>query len=255
MQDLTGRIVLLTGASKGIGAAIARHLGAAGASLIAHYGSDEAGVLEATADIPTDRKQLIQADLSDPDQVERLWREAWAWHGRIDVLINNAAVMLWEGGIEEELEDWDQVWETSLQVNVLAPARMLRQAVRHFRKQGGGSIITISSWAAQRGTGNPATIAYAASKAAIRAATQTIARNYASEGIYAYIIAPGVVRTRLSEEFASNQGGEDKVTAGLAMGRWVEPDEIADLVSFLCKGSAPSLSGGTIDINGASYIR
>jgi NAD(P)-dependent dehydrogenase (short-subunit alcohol dehydrogenase family) len=255
MQDLTGRIVLLTGASKGIGAAIARHLGAAGASLIAHYGSDEAGVLEATADIPEDRKRLIQADLSDPEQVERLWREAWAWQGRIDVLINNAAVMLWEGGIEEELEDWDQVWETSLQVNVLAPARMLRQAVRHFRKQGGGSIITISSWAAQRGTGNPATIAYAASKAAIRAATQTIARNYASEGIYAYIIAPGVVRTRLSEEFASNQGGEDKVTAGLAMGRWVEPDEIADLVSFLCKGSAPSLSGGTIDINGASYIR
>jgi NAD(P)-dependent dehydrogenase (short-subunit alcohol dehydrogenase family) len=255
MQDLTGRIILLTGASKGIGAAIARHLGAAGASLIAHYGSDEAGVLEATADIPEDRKHIIQADLSDPEQVEGLWREAWAWQGRIDVLINNAAVMLWDGGIEEELEDWDQVWETSLQVNVLAPARMLRQAVRHFRGQGGGSIITISSWAAQRGTGNPATIAYAASKAAIRAATQTIARNYASEGIYAYIIAPGVVRTRLSEEFASNQGGEDKVTAGLAMGRWVEPDEIADLVSFLCKGSAPSLSGGTIDINGASYIR
>ena len=82
-----------------------------------------------------------------------------------------------------------------------------------------------------------------------------MARNFAKEGIYAYIIAPGVVRTRLSEGFARSQGGEDKVTAGLAMGRWVEPVEIAEMVCFLCRGSAPSLSGATIDMNGASYIR
>lgn len=255
MHELSNRIVLLTGASKGIGAAIARFLGAAGASVIAHYGSDEAGALAATADIPAERKLLLQADLADPEAVERLWAQAWAWRGRIDVLVNNAAVMIWNGSVDEDLDAWDAAWEQSMQVNVLAPARMLRQAVRHFLPAGGGSIITISSWAAQRGVGNPATIAYAASKAAIRAATQTVARNYAKDGIYAYIIAPGVVRTRLSEAFAATQGGEDKVSAGLAMGRWVEPDEIADLVTFLCKGSAPSLSGGTIDINGASYIR
>ncbi|TCO77108.1 SDR family NAD(P)-dependent oxidoreductase [Chromatocurvus halotolerans] len=255
MQDLTDRIILLTGASKGIGAATARFLGAAGATLIAHYGSDRDGAVAATADIPDERKLLVQADLANPDDVERLWAEACGWKGHIDVLVNNAAVMIGNGSVDEDLENWDAAWEKSMQINVLAPARMLRQAVRHFREVGGGSIITISSWAAQRGVGNPATIAYAASKAAIRAATQTVARNYASEGIYAYIIAPGVVRTRLSEDFARSQGGEDKVTAGLAMGRWVDPEEIADLVTFLCKGSAPSLSGGTIDINGASYIR
>lgn len=255
MNDLTGKRILLTGASKGIGAATAQLLGAAGASIVAHYGSDRAGAVEATAGIPEERKLLLQADLKNLDEVEALWEKASQWLGGIDVLVNNAAVMVPEGSVDEELEAWDHSWEESMQVNVMAPARMLRRAVREFRATGGGTIITISSWAAQRGVGNPATIAYAASKAAIKAATQTIARNYAKEGIYAYIIAPGVVRTRLSEEFARSQGGEDKVTAGLAMGRWVDPAEIGELVAFLCRGVSPSLSGGTIDINGASYIR
>ncbi|MEM1188013.1 MAG: SDR family oxidoreductase [Pseudomonadota bacterium] len=254
-MELEGKRILLTGASKGIGAATARLLGDAGASLIAHYGADEAGAKAATADIPEERKLLLQADLASLDDVERLWEQASGWRGGIDVFVNNAAVMIFDGGVEEELERWDHAWEESMQVNVMAPARLLRRAVREFRSSGGGSIITISSWAAQRGVGNPATIAYAASKAAIKAATQTVARNFARENIYAYIIAPGVVRTRLSEEFARSQGGEDKVTEGLAMGRWVEPAEIAELVCFLCRGTSPSLSGSTIDINGASYIR
>ncbi len=254
-MELEGKRILLTGASKGIGAATARMLGEAGASLIAHYGVDEAGARGATAEIPQERKLLLQADLASLDDVERLWENASGWRGGIDVFVNNAATMIFDGGVEEELDRWDHAWEESMQVNVLAPARLLRRAVREFRASGGGSIITISSWAAQRGVGNPATIAYAASKAAIKAATQTVARNFARENIYAYIIAPGVVRTRLSEEFARSQGGEDKVTEGLAMGRWVEPVEIAELVRFLCRGSSPSLSGSTIDINGASYIR
>lgn len=255
MDDLSGKRILLTGASKGIGAATARLLGDAGASLIAHYGGDRAGVEAATAAIPEDRKLLLQADLNNLEEVEALWENARAWRGGIDILVNNAAIMVGHGGIDEELAAWDAVWEQTMQVNVMAPARMLRRAVREFQTAGGGTIITISSWAAQRGTGNPATIAYAASKAAIKAATQTIARNFAKDGIYAYIIAPGVVRTRMSEDFAVSQGGEEQVTAGLAMGRWVDPAEIGELVCFLCRGAAPSLSGGTIDINGASYIR
>lgn len=255
MNDLSGKRILLTGASKGIGAATARALGAAGASLIAHYGSDRGGVEAATAEIPADRKLLLQADLADRNQVAALWASALAWQGGIDVLVNNAAVMIGDAGVDADIELWDESWETSMQVNVIASARLLREAVRHYLEVGGGSIISISSWAAQKGVGNPQTIAYAASKAAIKAATQTIARNYAKDGITAYIVAPGVVRTRLSEDFARSQGGEEQVTATLAMGRWVEPDEVADLVTYLCRGSAPSLSGGTIDINGASYIR
>ena len=255
MFDLSGRTVLLTGASKGIGAATAAHLGRAGAHVIAHYGNDEAGALAATAEIPDERKLLLQADLADLDAVERLWADACAWRGKIDVLVNNAAIMVSEGSIDDELDVWDATWARSLQVNVLAPARLLRQAVRHFRPLGGGSIITISSWAAQRGVGNPATIAYGATKAAIKCATQTVARNYAKDGILAYVIAPGVVRTRMSEDFVRLQGSLEAVNAGLAMGKWVEPDEIGALVTFLATGCSPNLSGSTIDINGASYIR
>lgn len=255
MYNLSGKIILVTGASKGIGAAIAKVLGEAGASIIAHYGSDEAGAEQSVAQVAAERKLLVGADLNDLAAVERLWETCLAWRGQVDVFINNAAVMRWDGGIDQPLEIWDDVWDQTLRVNVLAPVRLMRQAVKHFLQQDGGSIITISSWAAQRGVTNPDTMAYGASKAAIRAATQTISRAYAARGILAYVVAPGVVRTRLSQQFAETQGGEAVISAGLASGRWVEPEEIAHLAAFLASGVAPQLSGATLDMNGASYIR
>jgi NAD(P)-dependent dehydrogenase (short-subunit alcohol dehydrogenase family) len=255
MLDLKGKTVLLTGASKGIGAATARILGEAGADLVAHYGADEAGAKEATQAIAKERLLLVGADLSDPQAVETLWQNALSWRGRVDVLVNNAAIFLNEGGIDDDDEEWDRVWDVTMRVNVLSPARLLRLAVRHFREMGGGIAITISSWNAQRGSTNPRTIAYAASKAAIRAATQTIARGYAKDGVLAYVIAPGVVRTRMSLESAANLGGEAAVTAGLAMGEWVPPEEVGELVAFLASGRVRHLSGATLDVNGASYVR
>lgn len=255
MPNLTNKTILLTGASKGIGAAAARALGAAGASLIAHYGSDRAGVEAATADVPDNRKRLIPADLGDPAGAEALWAEALTWHGHIDVLVNNAGIMLWDGGIDAADADWDETWNRTLSVNVLGPARLLRNAVRHYRETGGGVIVTVSSWAAQRGSTHPDSLAYAASKAAIKAATQTIARGCAKENILAYIIAPGVVRTQMSESFAATQGGEEPVTASLAMGEWVPPDDIAGLIAFLATGTCRHLSGATLDVNGATYVR
>jgi NAD(P)-dependent dehydrogenase (short-subunit alcohol dehydrogenase family) len=256
MLKLAGKTILLTGASKGIGAATARVLGEQGAHLVAHYGSDASGAEHATATIASDRKLLLQADLTDLDAVDALWRRAIAWRGRIDVVVNNAAVFLWGGGIFDGQEAWDRVWAETTQVNVLAPARILRNAVRHYRERGGGIIVTVSSWSAQRGSGNPQTLAYAASKAAIRTVTQTIARAYAKEDVLAYVIAPGVVRTRMSEAHAAaTPGGEEAVSATLAMGDWVPPEDIAHLVAFLATGQCRHLSGATLDLNGASYIR
>lgn len=255
MHDLSDKTILVTGASKGIGAAIAKSVGSAGAYVVAHYGSDEDGVLDATGDIAAANKLLIKSDFSNLDDVERLWDEAESWRGGIDVLVNNAATMQWGGGFDQSLDKWDAAWETTLQINVLAPARLLRRATKHFANRGGGTIVTISSWAAQKGVTNPDSIAYGSSKAAIHAATQTIARAFASQGVLAYVIAPGVVRTRLSEEFAATQGGEEKITDMLAMREWVPPQEIGELVAFLSTGNVRHLSGATLDINGASYIR
>jgi 3-oxoacyl-[acyl-carrier protein] reductase len=255
MLDLAGKTVLLTGASKGIGAATARVLGEAGAHLVAHYGADRGGAEAATQAIPAERRLLVAADLGEPAAVEALWDEAVAWRGRIDVLVNNAAVFLNEGGIDDPDEEWDRVWDLTIRVDVLAPARLLRRAVRHFREKGGGVAITISSWNAQRGSTNPRTIAYAAAKGAIKAATQTVARGYAKDGVLAYVIAPGVVRTRMSVESAAQLGGEAAVTSTLTMGEWVPPQEIGELVAFLATGRARHLTGATLDINGASYVR
>ena len=171
------------------------------------------------------------------------------------MLVNNAAVMRLAGGIEDERRRLGRVWAEALQVNVLAPARLMRHAVRHYLTSGGGTIVTISSWAAQRGPGNPALLAYAASKGAVLAATKTIARNYAKQNILAYVVAPGVVRTQLSEIASAATGGEAAVTATLAMGEWVPPSDIANLVTFLASGTCRHLTGATLDVNGASYIR
>lgn len=253
--SLAGKTVLLTGASKGIGAETAKVLLDMGANLIAHYGSDRAGVDAAVAGADSGRVLLVQADLARLGEARRLWKEAVAWRGRVDVLVNNAAIFLNAGGIEEDEAEWDEVWEKTLQVNVRAPADLMRGAVHHYKANGGGIIITVVSWNAQRGSSSPKTIAYAASKGAIKAATQTIARTYADQNILAYIIAPGVVKTRMSEESATVLGGVEKLTASLAMGEWVPPQEIGALIGFLATGTCRHMTGTTIDFNGASYIR
>ena len=255
MQQLSGKTVLVTGASKGIGASIAQCVGRAGARVVAHYSSDREGAESAVADVAPENRTLVKADFDDLAAVERAWDEAWDWSGGIDVLVNNAAIMLWDGGFNVDTASWDAVWERTLRVNVLAPARLLRRAVNAYLDAGGGTIVTISSWAAQKGVTNPDTIAYGASKAAIHNATQTIARAYAARGILAYVVAPGVVETRLSRQFAETQGGESSVTAGLAMKEWVPPEEIGELVAYLATGRVRHLSGATLDMNGASYIR
>ncbi|MEO1104529.1 MAG: SDR family oxidoreductase [Pseudomonadota bacterium] len=254
MTDLAGKTVLLTGASKGIGAAIATTLGERGAHVIAHYGSDKAGAEAALSACPDERKLFLQADMGDPSAATALFEEALAWRGAIDVVVANAAVMK-SAAIDVADDDWDAVWDETLRVNVLSPARLIRAAVRHFLERGGGSIIALSSWVVHRGSSLPDGMAYAASKSGVAAMAKTIARAYAKQGILAYCVAPGVVRTRMSEEAAESLGGEAAVAAGLAMGEWIPPQDIAEVVAFLCEGRAKHLSGATIDVNGASYMR
>lgn len=257
MADLAGKTIVVTGASKGIGAAIAGAMLAAGARVIAQYGADRAGAEAATADAAPGQAILIGADFADRSAVDDFWTavQSAAPEG-VDVLVNNAAVMRQAGGIADQAEDWDRVWDEALAVNVQAPARLMRHAVRGWLEAGrGGAVIAIGSWVTTRGTSNPGAIAYAASKAAIAAATKTVARNHAADGILAYVIAPGVVDTQMSVESAARTGGVAAVTATLPMGEWVPPSEIAALAVFLASGRARHMTGATIDINGAAYIR
>jgi NAD(P)-dependent dehydrogenase (short-subunit alcohol dehydrogenase family) len=256
-MELSGKTVIVTGASKGIGAAIAAAMVAAGAKVIAHYGGDRAGAEAAVSAAAPGQAVLIGADFGQRAEVDRFWTDALAaGDDRIDVLVNNAGIMRQTGGIADPIENWDRDWADSMAVNVDAPARLMRHAVRHWlAAETPGAVIGIGSWVTTRGTANPGAISYAASKAAIAAATKTVARAYAAKGILAYVIAPGVVDTQMSVESAARTGGVAAVTAGLPMGEWVPPSDIAEVAVFLASGRARHLTGATIDVNGAAYIR
>lgn len=256
MAALTGKTVIVTGASKGIGACTARAMAAEGATVIAHYGHDRAGAEAAIIGAAPGKAHLLQADFGVMSEVDTFWDAALQITGNVDVLVNNAGIMRQTGGIADPVDDWDKVWAEAMAINVHAPARLMRHAVRNWLAAGtGGCIIGMGSWVSTRGSANPGAIAYAASKAAIAAATKTVARAHAAQGILAYVIAPGVVRTRMSVESAAQTGGEAAVTANLPMGEWVPPEEVADLAVYLAQGRARHMTGGTIDINGAAYIR
>jgi NAD(P)-dependent dehydrogenase (short-subunit alcohol dehydrogenase family) len=244
---LTGKVALVTGASKGIGAATVAALGRAQAGVIAHYGSDRDGARAATEGITA---RLVRADLAVPGAADDVWREAVAWRGHVDVVVLNAAVML-PSSIDADDERWDQCWQTSWTVNVTTHVRLMRAAVTHFRARGGGVLIALSSTAAHRGGFQPDLSAYAATKAALRAATQTIAGAYARDGILAHVIAPGAVDTRMTAQAAAAGPRIDSNAAESLMA----PDEIARLIVWLAGGRGRALSGATIDVNGADYVR
>ncbi len=254
MYDITGKTVLVTGASRGIGAATAKALGEAGATVIAHYGSYLDGAHDALSAVPENRKFFISVDLSIPGSGRELFTKALECSKRIDVVVNNAAVNLDTPFLGDD-ESWDENWLQTMRVNLLEPASLIREAVQHFLEQGGGTLIALSSWSGQRGSAIPQLSAYAASKAGIKAVTQTVAQNYAKDGILAYVIAPGIVKTRMAEAAAIARGGEESMKAALNLGELVEPQDIGELIVFLTTGRCRHLTGATIDVNGASYVR
>jgi 3-oxoacyl-[acyl-carrier protein] reductase len=249
--DLSGRVLLLTGAGGGIGSATARTLARAGGRVLLH--DVRASSVEALAqELGPDAHALV-TDLADPVATERLWRDALAIHGRIDVLVNNAGIYP-AAELDSPLEDWIKVWNTSLGVNLIAPAILCRAAVATFSGQpDGGIIINLASRAAFRGE-DPAYWHYAAAKAGIVAMTRTIARQNGRQGVTAFAIAPGYVDTSFNQRFADEVGVE-VAARDTGLGEVAQPQDVANVIAFLASGLARHATGTTIDVNGASYVR
>ncbi len=231
--------ILLTGASRGIGAATLSALQSAGANVAGHATTAAGG--------------LIAGDLSQPGAGDRLWDEAIdRLGGRIDVLVNNAGVFD-AVALDASDGDWQAMWARSTAINLHAPADLCRRAVLHFSDHGGGRIVNVASRAGHRGD-SPAHWHYAAAKAGLIAMTKTIARAYAVHGILAFAVAPGFVMTGMAQEYLGSRGG-DKLLADIPLGRVATPDEVAETIRWLALDAPPSLTGATIDVNGASYVR
>jgi NAD(P)-dependent dehydrogenase (short-subunit alcohol dehydrogenase family) len=251
MIDLTGRIVLLTGAAGGIGSATARTVVGAGATVIVHDVRAEG--VEALARELGDRAHPFAVDLRDRHATQRLWRDALALHGRIDVLINNAGIYP-PAPLDLALDDWTSVWDLSLGVNLIAPAVLCREAIGTFAGQpDGGIIVNLASRAAFRGE-DPEFWHYAAAKAGVVAMTRTIARQYGRQGVTAFAVAPGYVDTDFNRPFAEKFGVE-AAARDTGLGQVAQPQDVANVIAFLASGLARHATGTTIDINGASYVR
>jgi len=249
--DLSGRVVLITGAGGGIGSATARTLSRAGGTVLLH--DVRASSVESLAEeLGTDARALV-ADLADPIATERLWEDALAIHDRIDVLVNNAGIYP-AAELDSSLDEWIGVWNLSLGVNLIAPAILCRAAVATFSGQpDGGIIINLASRAAFRGE-DPAYWHYAAAKAGIVAMTRTIARQNGRQGITAFAVAPGYVDTSFNQRFADEVGIE-VAARDTGLGQVAQPQDVANVIVFLASGLARHATGTTIDVNGASYVR
>ena len=247
MSYLTDKTILVTGASRGIGAATARVCRAAGAKVLAHASGMSDAAAAMSAELEAD---FLFEDLSETGAGERLFAKALEVSGgQVDGVVNNAGVYL---ASPLAGDAWETGWAKTMAVNVQAPADICRAAVTHFREAGfGGSVVNIASRAGHRGDGGDHA-AYAASKGAVLAMTKTWARALSGEGIHFYAIAPGWVETRMAPEDIKKRA---EAVADIPLGRVAQPEEVADMVGFLLSGACPSAVGSTFDINGASYVR
>lgn len=244
--DLTGQSVLVTGASRGIGVAIARRFAEAGAKVGVHYGSSREEAEALAAEIGG---VALKADLVQIGEPERLWAEARAVLGPIRVLVNNAGIAL---GSPLDGDAWTKNWDLTQVVNLRAPAALIRAALPDFTAQGGGRIVNIASRAAFRGD-TPDYLAYAASKGGLVALTRSIARGFGKSGVVAFTVAPGFTRTEMAQDFI-DQYGEAYASSDIALTRMTEPEDIAPTVVFLASGLMDHATGATIDINAGSYV-
>jgi NAD(P)-dependent dehydrogenase (short-subunit alcohol dehydrogenase family) len=246
------RIVLVTGAAGGIGAATARTLAADGAAVVLHDLRRE-GKLQALAVELGDSAYALAADLSDAAAADALWHEAVAWRGHVDVLVNNAGI--YEAARpDDDLAAWHASWERTLAICLVAPAALCRAAIATFRDQpSGGIIVNLASRAAWRGE-DAEYWHYAAAKAGVVAMTKTIARQYGRQGVTAFAVAPGFVDTPFNAPAVAEHGMELFIN-DTALGEVAQPQDVANVIAFLASGKARHATGATIDVNSASYVR
>ena len=251
-MEFSNRVVLVTGASRGIGRAIALAFADAGAHVAVHYHQDHGQATETLASLPGGGHNVFQANISQSSEAQSLAREVKEEMGTIDILVNNAGILTQQVLPGISYGEWQRSWQRVLDVNLLGPANLTYCVVDHMLTSGGGKIVNISSRGAFRG--EPQAPAYGASKAGLNALSQSLAQALAPHNIFVHVVAPGFVQTDMVAESLSGPNGES-IRRQSPLGRVARPEEVARTVLFLASEGTDFLTGCIVDVNGASYLR
>jgi 3-oxoacyl-[acyl-carrier protein] reductase len=245
MMDLSGKIALVTGASRGIGAAVARTLAAQGAIVVAASRGAHAEGTVAEIVAAGGKAEAASLDVTDPAMVEAVVGGALAKHGRIDILVNNAGIARDQLLMRMKRNDWDAVISTNLTAAFTCTQAVLRPMIR----QRGGRIINIGSVVGQMG--NAGQVNYAASKAGLIGMAKALAREVASRGITVNVVAPGLIDTDMTKALAA--GASEMWAAQIPLGRLGTPQDVAWTVCFLASDEAAYITGQVVAVNGGMY--
>ena len=249
---MSGRVVLITGGSRGIGRATVQEFAAHGDTVVINFRSDEAAATKTLHSLKGEKHAAIRADLTDPESAAELIEAVTEHYGRLDVLVNNAGGYDRHPPLDTSYNDWQQHWEATTKLNLLAPVNLMYLAGRYMAQHGGGRIVNVSSRGAFRG--EPLAPAYAASKAGLNAAAQSMARAMGSSKVFITCVAPGFVETDMARRILDSPEGEE-IRVQSPLGRVARPEEVARAIYFLASGKADFCTGAILDINGASYLR
>jgi len=252
MPEFHNRKVLVTGGSRGIGAAIAEAFAAQGARVAVSYRSNATAAHALVASLHGEGHLALQADIAVPAEAAALVDAAIAALGGLDIVVNNAGVYLSHPIASVSFNDWNMAWRETIDTNLIGPAAICYRAAQHMIRSGGGRIVNVSSRGAFRG--EPDGPAYGASKAGLNAMSQSLAVALAPQGIFVGVVAPGFVETDMAAELLGGAQG-DAIRAQSPLGRVARPEEVAHAVLFLASDGAEFTTGTIIDVNGASYLR
>ena len=251
-SDFANKTVLITGSSRVIGRAIAQKFAELSARVAIHYHKDRKAAQQTLNELPGGPHLIVQADVSDPESVQKMTDALLGEVGRIHVLVNNAGIFEEYPILDLTYEDWQNVWERTVRTNLMGPANVSFCLMQHMKENGGGKIVNVSSRGAFRG--EPLAPAYGASKAGLNALSQSMALALAPHNIFVYVVAPGFVETDRIASLLSGPRG-DAIRAQSPFGRVAYPEEVANTVLFLASEGTDYLTGCIVDINGASYLR